>query len=195
MAGRPRNYSEDELIAKAMQVFWEKGYKASSAKDLMDAMDIGQGSFYTTFKGGKKELYQKTLQYNWAILEKRLREGMEQSENLNVFIQEFFQRIVDRRPQEVSNGCYVGNALVEFRSLDMETRALANHLMARLENTLKEIIVRAQEQGSLDKGKSPDIIAKCLLNLWNGANITQRVYPDGNHLKDILDFNLKALLN
>ena len=54
MAGRPKIFDEQEVISKASQIFWEKGYEAASAEELLKAMGIGKGSFYLFFKGGKK---------------------------------------------------------------------------------------------------------------------------------------------
>src|SRR5690606_4205010 len=61
MAGRPKIFDEKEAIRKATDVFWKNGYEASSTEELLSAMGIGKGSFYLHFKGGKKELYQRSL--------------------------------------------------------------------------------------------------------------------------------------
>ena len=62
MAGRPKIFEEKDIINKAIEVFWTKGYEAASSDDLLAAMGIGKGSFYLAFKGGKKELYEKSLE-------------------------------------------------------------------------------------------------------------------------------------
>lgn len=59
MRGRPSTFDHDRVMKKAQQVFWEKGFAATSLEDLLNAMDMGSGSFYNTFKGGKKELFSK----------------------------------------------------------------------------------------------------------------------------------------
>ncbi len=61
MAGRPKIFDKKDVIRKASEVFWKKGYEASSAEVLLSAMQMGKGSFYLHFKGGKKELYQRSL--------------------------------------------------------------------------------------------------------------------------------------
>jgi len=195
LAGRPRIYEEKELIAKAMQVFWQNGYKATSLKDLKDAMNIGEGSFYVTFKGGKKELFQKTLLLNWEILKNLIKEGSKKDSDPILFLKGFYYSVLDRSREQAMNGCYVGNAIVEFRNLDEETRAIAFKLMSQFEKEVEKLLILAQKKGKLSKEKSPAIIAKCLINLWNGINITQRANQNKKYIKNIIETNLKMLLD
>ena len=55
---RPRIFNEDDVLDKAVNVFWAKGYEAASIQDLVDAMGIQRGSLYATF-GGKQPLFLK----------------------------------------------------------------------------------------------------------------------------------------
>ena len=57
---RPKAFNPDEALEKAMQVFWHKGYEATSMEDLLSAMDINRGSLYATF-GDKRELFLKAM--------------------------------------------------------------------------------------------------------------------------------------
>lgn len=193
--GRPRNYEEEELLIEAMKVFSQKGYQASTARDLMDAMNIGQGSFYSTFKGGKIVLYQKTLKLRWEMIRGKLREGVRNGVDPIVLLKKVFYNTIDRSPLEKMNGCYVGNALVEFRSLDIETRNIAIHILNNFEIEIKNILVLAKEKGSLGKDKDISKIASCLINLWNGTNISQRANPDEEFTRGVLDTNFAFLLD
>ncbi|MGI5183486.1 TetR/AcrR family transcriptional regulator [Dactylosporangium sp. CA-152071] len=53
--GRPPRYSRDELIAKVVTVFNERGYEATSMEDLARATGLNKSSFYHHFTG-KEEL-------------------------------------------------------------------------------------------------------------------------------------------
>ncbi len=59
--GRHFEFNRDETLSKAMSVFWQKGYKATSMKDLVDEMGIQPGSIYNTF-GDKHSLF-----IGWAV--------------------------------------------------------------------------------------------------------------------------------
>lgn len=44
-----KRFDVDEALDRAMETFWEHGYKATSMCTLLDGMGIQKGSFYATF--------------------------------------------------------------------------------------------------------------------------------------------------
>ncbi len=58
--GRPREFDVDEALAKALHLFWRKGFEGTSMTDLTEAMGIAKPSLYATF-GNKEELFRKAL--------------------------------------------------------------------------------------------------------------------------------------
>lgn len=58
--GRPREFCVHDALAKALRVFWSKGYEGASLSDLTDAMGITRPSLYAAF-GNKESLFRKTL--------------------------------------------------------------------------------------------------------------------------------------
>ena len=59
MKGRPHIYKNKDLILKAQNVFWEKGYSATSLSDLSKATGAGAGSLYNTLKEERKNSLKK----------------------------------------------------------------------------------------------------------------------------------------
>jgi len=55
-AGRPRKFDREEVLDKAIEVFWKKGFEGASLDDLTNAMGINRPSLYSTFKD-KQSLY------------------------------------------------------------------------------------------------------------------------------------------
>ncbi|WP_449398631.1 TetR/AcrR family transcriptional regulator [Chryseobacterium wanjuense] len=62
-------FNEEVAIQKAMEVFWEKGYYATSMRDLTDAMKINSSSLYNTI-GDKHQLFLKCIDHYIAVKKK-----------------------------------------------------------------------------------------------------------------------------
>ena len=58
--GRPRSFDRDEALARAMEVFWAKGYADASMADLTGAMGINSPSLYAAF-GSKERLFREAV--------------------------------------------------------------------------------------------------------------------------------------
>lgn len=59
--GRPRSFDENEVLDRAMRVFWAKGYDGTSLDDLSEAMGIGRPSMYGAF-GDKEAVFMRCLE-------------------------------------------------------------------------------------------------------------------------------------
>jgi AcrR family transcriptional regulator len=58
--GRPRGFDRDAALAKAMELFWARGYEGASMSDLTTAMGIASPSLYAAF-GCKEALFREAL--------------------------------------------------------------------------------------------------------------------------------------
>jgi TetR/AcrR family transcriptional regulator, transcriptional repressor for nem operon len=69
--GRRRSFDYDEAIESATRLFWANGYTNTSLRDLLEVMQIGEGSFYNSVKS-KKNLYLQCLRhYNDTVTRRR----------------------------------------------------------------------------------------------------------------------------
>jgi TetR/AcrR family transcriptional repressor of nem operon len=193
MAGRPKIFDEQEVVDRAVDVFWTKGYEAASADELLAAMGIGKGSFYLAFKGGKKELYEKSLKQFSARFDKQLLHDTAVSKDPVQLIRDFFMALVDDPLSKQMRGCYLGNALVQLSDGDADTKAVAAGLLAKTEETFTDVIRKAQQQKKIKNKAKPEVIGRYLINLWNGINVTRRSYPNDKSLKEVLEMSLQVL--
>lgn len=60
--GRPRQFDRNLALAKAMDVFWERGYEGASLTALTQAMSINPPSLYAAFES-KEKLFYEALDY------------------------------------------------------------------------------------------------------------------------------------
>jgi TetR/AcrR family transcriptional repressor of nem operon len=193
MAGRPKIFEEQEVVDKAVNVFWTKGYETASADELLEAMGIGKGSFYLAFKGGKKELYEKSLRQYSERFNKRFLYDISVSEDPIQLIKEFFMALADDPKSKQMKGCYIGNALVQLSDGDADTKLIAAGLLSGMEGIFTDAIRKAQEMRKLKNKTKPEVLGKYLINLWNGVNVTRRSNPGGPHLREVLEMSLQVL--
>lgn len=192
MKGRPNIHDDQELVLKAQEVFWQRGYHATSLSDLSTATGAGAGSLYNTFKGGKKELFRKALQQRSADLQ-TFKQKLEQSENQVAPIKQFFLDVADADPITHQKGCIVVNTLTEMTCVDEDLKQEAAEILTETEKLYKQAIAQAQKHGYIASKTPADTLAKYLVTFWCGLNALRRIYPDKKVLKRQIALQLQVL--
>lgn len=192
MKGRPNIHQDNQLIFRAQQVFWEKGYSATSLADLTNATGAGAGSLYNTFKGGKKELFKKSLQQRKKDLD-AFREILENSNNPILSIKEFFIGLADTDRRSHFKGCIIANTIIEMALVDDELEYEAVQILKETEQLYTFIVAAEQNKGIVTSKLPADMIGKYLITFWCGINSLRRIYPDKKILKEQIALHLKIL--
>jgi TetR/AcrR family transcriptional repressor of nem operon len=190
MAGRPKIYDESQVLDKAVKVFWEKGYENASADDLLKEMGIGKGSFYLAFKGGKQELFEKTMNRVANKYFMEFREVVIKCEDPVQLIKDFFLSLAGERSPIGNKGCYFGNALVQVTNNETGLKELAASHLHLLESIFIEAMLRGKKLGLLQSDQTAKILGSYLINLWNGINVTKRMEANPKTLAKIIKLNL-----
>lgn len=193
MAGRPKIFDENQAIEKATEVFRNKGYDTASADELLNAMGIGKGSFYLAFRGGKQELYLRSIKQFSDSFHQKLSEGIANSDNEIEFIKQLFLGLANGSDCDKERGCYLGNALVQLSEKDDEIKKISAEILKNLQHLFAEVINKAQKNGQIKSTEDPEILAWHLTNLWNGIHVTKRMENSAQILTSIIELNLKLL--
>jgi len=77
--GRPRKFDRDDVVAKAMRVFWTNGFTQTSIDDLVGGTNVGAQSLYNAF-GNKKDLFIQALNLYLSTV---TRDALKRAENTN----------------------------------------------------------------------------------------------------------------
>lgn len=192
MRGRPAIYDNKDVVEKAQKVFWTKGYTATSLEDILTAMGIGSGSFYNAFKGGKKELFQKAIQQRREAF-KEFETALNQSDAPMELIKDFFRSMARVDRETHLQGCIIVNTVVEMAALDKELEEEAVTILKEVEQLYTKAIRRAQKSGTMKNQTDPVILGRYLVTLWNGLNVTRRMYPDNKILLKQIEMQLEIL--
>src|SRR5271170_3092720 len=92
--GRPRAYDREIALTRAMDLFWDRGYAATSLDDLSRAMDMNRPSIYAAF-GDKQALYRQALDHYRASVRAAIREVFEESRPLRQVLRDFYERAIN----------------------------------------------------------------------------------------------------
>jgi TetR/AcrR family transcriptional repressor of nem operon len=193
MAGRPKIYHETDALDSAVKVFWEKGYENASANDLLSAIGIGKGSFYLAFKGGKQELFEKSMQRVVDQNFKELRKAVANCDDPVKLVKDFFLSLAGADSPIGNQGCFFGNALVQISGHESGLKMMAAENLQLLETIFAEAMSRGKKLGLLQTEQSPELLAAYLINLWNGFNVTKRMENDPDKLLDLIKMNLRII--
>jgi TetR/AcrR family transcriptional repressor of nem operon len=156
-------------------------------------MGIGKGSFYLAFKGGKRELYIRSITQFSEYFYQKLSVGIAESEDKVQFIRQFFLDLADASDCDKERGCYLGNALVQLSEKDLEIKKITVQLLKKLQTLFAETIKNAQANGQITSIEDPEMTGWYLSNLWNGIHVTRRMEGSPEILKSIIEMNLKIL--
>ncbi|TXL21394.1 hypothetical protein BMR06_00995 [Methylococcaceae bacterium HT5] len=91
---RSKAFNEEEVLDKAVAVFWAKGYEATSMQDLVEAMGIQRGSLYATF-GSKQQLFLQSLERYGKVVVKQFLDILESKPSAIESIELFFAQLVE----------------------------------------------------------------------------------------------------
>lgn len=190
--GRPYEFDRNETLSKAMDVFWEKGYKATSIDDLVDRMGIQRGSIYNTF-GDKHELFLTAVEHYGDIVTSRTLKVLEADGSPLGNIKKFFEVIVNTPPDRRSRGCLISNTVVELAPHDEEVAKVVKGIMKKIESAFHRCLVRAIECGELPEKTNARVLSNFLATSTHGLIVTGKSTPDKRHLKDVVNVILSTL--
>ena len=192
MKGRPSIFDHERVVEKAQSVFWRKGFAATSLDDLLKATEMGSGSFYNTFKGGKKELFSKAIQQRrQAFMDFQV--ILKNSASPITEIRKFFLSLAIADEQEHLKGCIISNTVVEMTFLDEELEHEAVGILKEVEKMFAGAIKKGQESGEIRNQDAPDLLARYLITVWNGLNVTRRMYPNKQALQKLIEMQLSVI--
>ena len=178
--GRPREFDIDEALAVVREEFWLHGYAGTSIDRLVEATNLGKGSFYAAF-GDKRTLFLRVLREYATTRVATMRDlhgGSRRAiEALQATLRPALQASV--RPALGPRGCFLANSIAELSPQDADVVALARTTFGAFEDIFTETIQRAVAEGDLPRATRPRALASLLLAATHGLEFLGRTGLDG----------------
>jgi TetR/AcrR family transcriptional repressor of nem operon len=183
---RSKEFEREDVLLKAMMVFRDKGYEATSVQDLVGRMGINRFSLYETFKN-KHDLFVEALQAyyeNVAIpFFSRLKDSKEGLKVIESSLMELVSRIKSGRS---SNGCLLCNTMAELGA--KQNRRIATILeryLRTLESNFYAALLRAKELGEISERSDARDHAKVLVGYSTGLLSLAKVLSEREMRKSV----------
>ncbi|MGC5410137.1 TetR/AcrR family transcriptional regulator [Streptomyces sp. DT225] len=191
---RTKEFDPDAALQSALELFWRRGYEATSLADLVEHLGIGRASIYATF-GTKHELYLKALDRYADTRDRALLAELSQPgpalPGVRAVVRRFAAEAVS--PEGRLSGCFVTNTAAELAPHDPAAARRVEISWEHVETLLHSALLRAQAQGELPEERDPRALARMLLVLLQGVRIVGKASNDPSRVRDAAEQALSLL--
>jgi TetR/AcrR family transcriptional repressor of nem operon len=192
--GRPREFDETKVLVAALDCFWERGYEATSTRELASKMGLTGASLYNAF-GDKRTLYRKALNHyietTFADRVRRLEGRLPPREAISAFFSEIIERSLDDRQRK---GCMLVNSALEMAPHDPELRKVVTRVLGSIEAFFRRCAEAGQRDGTITTSQSAADLGRLLFGVHVGLRVVARTRPERALLEGMVRPAL-ALLN
>lgn len=164
-----------------MELFWERGYQATSTSDLVDHLGIGRASLYATY-GSKHELFLRALDAYIQARVTTLTDVLSQPGPVLPAVRKVLDLFVKRALDGDRPGCMVVNTAAELAPADSEAARRVQASWVALETGLASALTRARAQGELPADKDPHALASFLMVFIQGVLVVGKGDPNRERL-------------
>jgi TetR/AcrR family transcriptional repressor of nem operon len=182
---RPREFDEGQVLAAVIQCFWNRGYEATSVKDLIDETGITAASLYNAF-GDKRTLFRTALDH---YVEGSVGERIRRCDALppRDAIETFFRDILHRSLNDVDHkGCLLVNSALEIAPHDPEFQEVIASVLHRIEKFFLKCVKSGQADGTISRLVPAENLARHLLAVLMGVRVLARVRPERKLLEGVV---------
>ncbi|AJK86013.1 MULTISPECIES: TetR/AcrR family transcriptional regulator [Lysinibacillus] len=190
---RTREFDEEKVLEAAMQLFWEKGYEATSLSDLTSRMGIQRPSIYSTF-GDKKELFEAALRRYTTSRAADIRARLQSHVSVKQSFATFFEEVIQAEyTKDLSNGCFCINTMVELAPHDERFEILTREHQLYLAVIFQETIERGVQAGELEADTDAKSLAQALIVSLIGLTVMMKSQPQRSFVDNAIATTLTLL--
>jgi TetR/AcrR family transcriptional regulator, transcriptional repressor for nem operon len=191
--GRPREFDMNAALDRAIRVFREQGYNATSIPDLIAAMGLASGSIYKAFRDKRAvflaafDRYAVLRNEQLAAVARSAKPARERLRDVLAFYVESARGVEGRR------GCMVVGSAVELALSDREVAARVGSSLARNEAFLADLIRQGQADSSIRGGIDPEETARVMVYLTQGLRVAGKSGRPPPETSTVVDIAMKLL--
>lgn len=187
--GRKKQYSRDEVLAKAMELFWQKGFEGAHLNELVRVTGLNRFSLYKEF-GGKEGLFQEAFEKYLSQLQEFGK--LLQREPLGLKnILDYLEEIVET---EWSYGCFFVNTLTQQNVVHQQIMKKVREFSEGSEQALWKNIEAAKQAGDLPPSFETKSLTKFITVFDMGVVTYDMLHPTPQDKRGVLNLLRDLLL-
>ena len=190
---RVKLFDENEVLTKAMNLFWKQGYSATSVQDLVSHLGINRASLYDTF-GDKEKLFKKSFElYRKQNINKICQLFQNRPNVKEGFSELFYNAINDAVTDNDRKGCFAVNNTTELVPNDEGCLEVLSNNRRDFENLFYEYLKKGRKKGQLNEHQDLKSLASLYFIIYNGLLVVSKIHPSKKELTDSVNVAMSLL--
>ncbi len=191
---RPRQYDRDEVLEKATDLFWEKGFEATSMNEMVARVSLNKHSLYSEF-GDKEKLFIECIDH-YISKDIRVLSDILTKKPLGLSnIEAFFDNRVNYAVSEDCKGCLIVNSITEKETLSEEINLKVKSFISKFKAFFYNCLQAAQERKEISVDKDCKALADYLTCFTCGLVNFGKNETNKKELRKMVDVALSAVKN
>lgn len=190
--GRPRGFDRDAALARAMHLFWERGYEATSLTNLTAIMGINSPSLYAAF-GSKEALFREAVELYVATEAAGNQVALAAATTAREAIEAVLRRAVERIARHGEpTGCLI---MLGGVNCSPENSAVGDYLAEQrraARQAIRERLTRGVAEGDVGAHTDIDALASFYASVLKGMSLSARDGAKRDELHRVVDCAMAA---
>ena len=191
---RSRTIDDEIVLDRAMAVFWQRGYAATSMRDLSEATGLGAAALYHRYHDKDGLFVEALRRYADEGLVERLAR-LSALQEPRAAISGFFDELIDMSVNDRDRrGCLLVNTVLDGATMSQAARDLVRKRLGDVEAFFRAQLQRAREAGRIGLEIDPGHAAEALLGTVLAIRVMARLDPDHGRLRRLAYTALASLI-
>ncbi|WP_433225430.1 TetR/AcrR family transcriptional regulator [Microtetraspora malaysiensis] len=191
---RPRQFDEQNAVTAAADLFWRRGYNATSVRDLGAELKLTSSSLYRTFTD-KHTLFLRALDHYRATESAAAEQRLDAAGRpVRHVLRDWMLWLVSCPPDgESARGCFVVNTATELGTADAQVSQRTEAAFEVTRQALRSLLHEGRHNGELPIDLDIDAAVELLFTTVLGLRVRERAGHDRARLATAIDAVIQAL--
>ena len=172
---RTREFDRTEVLRKAIDVFWERGFDSTNLPDLLEAMGLSKSSLYETF-GDKNKLFEEAIDLYLREIDYPKVELLLGASSVKLGLEAFYaEQIRFCTDKKLPGGCFLVNTAITLTNMPPSLSKKIKKAVEQMHALFVSQIQKGQKSGEISRGKDSSALASAIIGTSMGINVMARV--------------------